>query len=109
MVRSWYEAFLSRMHDILRSGSGSTDRQTDSWTVPTNAEPVLNVNLTLLICFSRKFSLLIKSAAYIQMHSRVILSQSQTLWTMIRLLLREQSDLGSCCLQYMATKVHRQK
>ena len=94
---SWYEAFLSRKHDIW---SIDTEiwfweyTQTDRWTVLTNAERVLDVNLILLICFSRKFSLLITSAAYIQMHSRVILSQRQTLWTMIRLLLR---NLGSCC------------
>ena len=41
------------------------------------------------------------SAAYIQMQARMLLPQKQTLWSLTRLLLREQSDLGPYCFQYM--------
>ena len=39
------------------------------------------------------------SAAHIRMYSGLILSWRQTLWTLIRLLLREQSDMGTYWLQ----------
>ena len=44
------------------------------------------------------FSPLIASAAYIHMQSRTLLTWKQTLWTLIRLLLWEQSDLDPYCL-----------
>ena len=44
--------------------------------------------------FAPKCSLLITSAAYIQMHTRILLPWEQTLNP------EEQSDLGPLCLQY---------
>ena len=51
-----------------------------------------------------KCCLLIESAAYIHMHSRKLFLWKQTLWTLFRLLHREQSDLGTYCLQYLLPK-----
>ena len=48
--------------------------------------------------------LLIMSAALFQMHTSMLSSWKPTLWTLIRLLLREQSDLGPFCLQYRLSK-----
>ena len=48
---------------------------------------------------------LITSTAYIQMYSWLnFISEEKTLWTLIRLLLREQSDLGPYCLHYRPSK-----
>ena len=41
------------------------------------------------IFLSRNFRLLLMSAAYIQLHSRLLLSLKQTVGTLIRLILRE--------------------
>ena len=57
--------------------------------------------------WSWKYCLLISSAAYIKNDIRILLPWKQTLWTLIRLLLREQSDLGSYCLQYWLPKYTR--
>ena len=57
-------------------------------------------SLILSIILSWKCSLIIAFAACIRFHSRICLPIKQTLWTLIRLLLMEQSDLGLYCLQY---------
>ena len=47
---------------------------------------------------------LIKDLQYIQMHFKMLLQWKQTLWTLIKLLLREQSNLGPYGLQYRLPK-----
>ena len=42
--------------------------------------------------------------AYVQVHFRLNFIWKQTLWTLIRLLLKEQSDLDEYCLQYRLPK-----
>ena len=71
--------------------------------------PIINPYPAYLVFLFWKCHLLITSAAYIQMRSRPILSWKQTKWTLIRLLLREQSDLSPYWLQYRSQNIHKQK
>ena len=64
---------------------------------------IQSIHLTLILLIENVICLL-HYAAYIQMHSRLILSWKQTLWTLIRLLLMEQSNPGPYCLQYRPLK-----
>ena len=54
--------------------------------------------------FFWKWFLHITFAVYIQKHSRPLLSWQQTVWNLIRLLLKEQSDLAPYCLEYRRSK-----
>ena len=50
---------------------------------------------------------LIASSACIQIHYIPLIPCRQTIWTLIRLLLREQSDLGPYCLQHRLSKYRK--
>ena len=67
---------------------------------PYSLYPALTNLLTRQFFLSWKCCLLFKSAACNQVYFGLIFSWKQTIWTQIRLLLREQSDLGPYCLQY---------
>ena len=74
-----------------------------NWKSETmGVDPSLHLNLILPIFLTLKCCLLITSAAYFQMNTSTL--EANTMNTLIRLLPKEQSDLGSYCLQYRPKK-----